>query len=449
MKPCAAALLAVLFITFSTSPAPSAQSAALTRDDRDLFKWFDGLGYTPDLSDKTLVAVETGFFTIGDATERVPQRLLGFLLSESAENFVVHLTTATDARYIRSGPTIDLGAVGFTRLNLRATAEVMARWAREPGSAALPPNIPRYWRTQLTLFMLARACAAAGFDELAHELVAASQVAERLEGSVYTLKQELSGSIANQRVAVSFADFERGGTRVAFRDEIKRLVLNFPQADFAKTEASAGREMARELDRMIREDTAHAKRPPPETLQGRARIAELIFLLRDQHGPQRTMPGYPDFVCGWALSDEARRACESVDTPARQLVHFGPAAVPQLIEALDDTRMTRAVHYYRAGLPTQVLRVGDCALQILETISGQRFTSVAAPLHTLSKNERKALKDNVNGWWLTVKGRQVSARSVQLMSPRNRSPESPRRASRTRQGLAAALRDRNSAPDRR
>ena len=405
MNPCAAAVLAVLCITFSTGHAPSVQSSALTRDDRDLFRWFDGLGYTPDLTDKTLVAVETGLFTLGDGTQRVPQRLLGFLLSESAADFVVHLTTATDAKYIRSAATADSGPVNFTRLNLRATADVMARWAREPGSAALPPNIPRYWRTQLTLFMLARACASAGFDDLAHELVAASQVAERLEGSADTLKQELSGTIANQRVAVSFAAFENGGTRVAFRDEIRRLLLNFPQADFAKTESSVGREMVRELDRMIGEDTARAKRPPPATLQGRARIAELILLLRDQHAPQRTMPGYPDFVCGWALSDEARRACESVDTPVRQLINAGPAAVPQLIEALDDTRMTRAVHYYRAGLPTQVLRVGDCALQILEMISGQRFTSVAAPLHTLSKNERKALKNNVNGWWDKVRGR--------------------------------------------
>jgi hypothetical protein len=412
MKPRVAALVAVLCITFSMVPTPSAQSAGLTRDDRDLFKWFDGLGYTPDLTDKTLVAIETGFFTLGDGTDRVPQRLLGFLISESADNFIVHLTTAADARYIRSGPTSNMGAVDFTRLNLRATADVMARWAREPGSAALPPNIPRYWRTQLTLFMLARACAAAGFDDLAHDLVAASQVAERLEGSADTLKQELSGTIANQRVAVSFADFERGGTRVAFRDEIKRLVLNFPQADFARLESSAGREMVRELDRMIGEDAARAKRPVSiANLQGRARIAELIFLLRDQHGPQRTMPGYPDFVCGWALSDEARRACESVDTPARQLISFGPAAVPQLIEALDDTRMTRAVHYYRAGLPTQVLRVGDCALQILETISGQRFTSVAAPLHTLSKNERKTLKANVGKWWEMVRGKSARDQS--------------------------------------
>jgi hypothetical protein len=167
--------------------------------------------------------------------------------------------------------------------------------------------------------------------------------------------------------------------------------------------------MVRELDRMIAEDNTRAKRPPPSTLQGRARIADLIFLLRDQYGPQRTMPGYPDFVCGWALPDEARRACESQDSPVRQLINFGPAAVPQLIEALDDTRMTRAVHYYRAGLPTQVLRVGDCALQILETISGQRFTSVAAPLHTLSKIERKNLKDNVTKWWQFTKGKTSSA----------------------------------------
>jgi hypothetical protein len=63
------------------------------------------------------------------------------------------------------------------------------------------------------------------------------------------------------------------------------------------------------------------------------------------------------------------------------------------------------VHYYRTGLPTHVLRVGDCALQILETISGQRFTSVAAPLHTLSKNERQTLKKNVNKWWELTRGK--------------------------------------------
>jgi len=413
MKPRVASLAALLCITVCTLQGPSAQATGLTRDDRELFKWFDGLGYTPDLADKTLVAIETGFWTLGDGTARVPQRLLGFLLSETAQDFVVHLTTATDARFIRSGPTTSTGAVGITRLNLRATADVMARWGREPDSVALPPNIPRYWRTQLTLFMLARACAAAGFDDLAHDLVAASQIAERTEGSLYTLKQELSGTIANERVAVSFADFERGGTRVAFRDEIKRLVLNFPQADFAKTESSVGREMARELDRMIGEDAARAKRPATATLQGRARIGELIYLLRDQRGPQRTMPGYPDFVCAWALSDEARRGCEDQDSAVRQLIQAGPAAVPQLIEALDDTRMTRAVHYYRAGLPTHVLRVGDCALQILETISGQRFTSVAAPLHTLSKNERQTLKKNVNRWWELTRGKTMGTASLQ------------------------------------
>ena len=387
MRRCAAAVVALLCV-LCTSLSGLSQTSPLTRDDRDVFKWFDSLGYSPDLADKPLVAVETGFWTGGTGTSLIPQRLLGFLLSETGDEFVVHLTTATDARYVRRPASGQTGAVGFTRLNLRATADVLARWAKEPGSSAPPANMPRYWRTQLTLFMVARACAASGFDDLAHDLVAAAQVAERIEGTAYTLKQELSGSIANQRVAVAFADFERGGTRVAFRDEIKRLVQNFPQADFAKTEASIGREMVRELDRMIAEDASRAKRAAPAALQGRARIAELIYLLRDQHGPQRTMPGYPDFVCAWALSDDGRRACEEQDSPARQLVNAGPAAVPQLIEALGDTRMTRAVQYYREGLPMQVLRVGDCALQILEAISGLHFTSVAAPLHTLTKNER-------------------------------------------------------------
>jgi len=402
MTPPAATLVALLCV-FCTSPTALSQTSPLTRDDRDLFKWFDSLGYSPGLADKPLVAVETGLWTGGTGTNLLPQRLLGFLLSEAGDEFVVHLTTATDARYVRRPASGRAGAIGFTRLNLHATADVLARWAREPGSSAPPANMPRYWRTQLTLFMLARACAASGFDDLAHALVAAAEVAERIEGSPYTLKLELSGTIANQRVAMAFADFERGGTRVAFRDEIRRLVLNFPQADFAKTERSTGREMVRELDRMIGEDTSHARRPAPAALQGRARIAELIYLLRDQHGPQRTMPGYPDFVCGWVLSDDGRRACEEQDSPVRQLINAGPAAVPQLIEALEDTRMTRAVQYYREGLPMQVLRVGDCALQILEAISGLHFTSVAAPLHTLTKNERKAIRNNVMAWWAKVR----------------------------------------------
>jgi hypothetical protein len=193
---------------------------------------------------------------------------------------------------------------------------------------------------------------------------------------------------------------------------VKKLLLNFPQADFAKTESSIGREMARELDRMVAEDAARVRRPVSvSSLQGRERIAELIYLLRDQYGPQRTMPGYPDFVCGWALSDEARRACESIDSPIRQLINFGPAAVPQLIEALEDTHMTRAVNYYRPGMPVQVLRVGDAALQILEAISGQRFTDIAGVLHTRSRNERKAVKDRVSAWWKAYQRQKAEGRS--------------------------------------
>lgn len=400
-------LLSLVAVLATVSWPMDAQNAALTRDDRELFKWFDSLGYTPDLADKPLVVIDTGLWTIEGGADRVPERRLGFLLSETAEEFTVHLTSATEARYRRRPATADLPAVGMTRANLRAIAELLVRPPGDPG----PPSpmtvvIPRFWRTQATLFMIARACAAAGLDELAHSLVGAAMTAERNAGTPASLKQELSGTIANQRVAMIFADFERGGTRVVLRDEIRKLIANFPQADFAKTESSPGREMARELERMVAEDMAREKRPVSVlSLPGRARIAELIYLLRDQHAPQRTMPGYPDFVCGWVLSDEARRACESVDSPVRQLIYFGAAAVPQLIEALDDTRLTRAVHSYRPGMPVQVLRIGDCALQILEAISGQRFTSQAAALHTQSENERKLIKKNIAAWWNLYKGK--------------------------------------------
>ena len=384
--------------------APAAQGA-LTREDRELFKWFDSLGYTPDLSDKPLVMVSTGDWTAqGTAVlERVPERRLGFLLSERGDAFVVHLTSAINAQFVRSGPVGDRAPVEMTRLNLRATADTMLRTSDELAAGAVRVDLPRVWRTPLTYVMLARASAAAGMDEIAHALLESARAAE---ADPRHLQQDLAGTIANHRIAVAFSDFERGGTRAALRDEVKRLIVNFPQADFAKTETAIARQMSRELDRMVNEDLARAKRPvAADKLEGRAQIAEWIYLLRDQYGPQRTMPGYPDFVCGWVLSDAARRACENDITPVRRLINAGPAAVPQLIEALDDTRLTRAVHYYRAGQPVDVLRVGDCALQILETMSGLRFTDVTATLHARTKNEQKAVKDRVMAWWNTMKGK--------------------------------------------
>jgi hypothetical protein len=90
-------------------------------------------------------------------------------------------------------------------------------------------------------------------------------------------------------------------------------------------------------------------------------IRELIFQLRDQHGEQMSWPGSCDVF---------KTLDEREDTPAHELVKMGYAAVPQLIGALDDRRISRSVTCHRMHFYShEVLRVRDCAEQILSRIT--------------------------------------------------------------------------------
>ena len=80
----------------------------------------------------------------------------------------------------------------------------------DPDRPAPPVDVPRAWRSPLTFVMLARACAAAGMDDMARALL---DGARDLVADPRLLQQDLAGTIANHRIAVAFSDFERGGTR--------------------------------------------------------------------------------------------------------------------------------------------------------------------------------------------------------------------------------------------
>jgi hypothetical protein len=86
-----------------------------------------------------------------------------------------------------------------------------------------------------------------------------------------------------------------------------------------------------------------------------------------------------------------------VDAPARKIIERGFDAVPDLIDLLDDRRVT--AHYFHGFFTTgsaslQIERVGDLAFQLLSMIAG-------SGIHTNDRSE-------IYGWWERLGNREES-----------------------------------------
>jgi hypothetical protein len=163
--------------------------------------------------------------------------------------------------------------------------------------------------------------------------------------------------------------------------------------DFPESEHTArAQETVMILRQMVKEDKEYAKRV--ESLEATTldqRTADLIFQLRDQNGHQWSQPGYCDI-----FSDE-----RGEDSPAHQLVKIGYPAIPQLITALDDRRLTRSVGYHRNFyFSHHVLRVGDAALAIIERIAGRGFCRrYSTTSEAVKDGEIPSVRVEVEAWW--------------------------------------------------
>ena len=65
-------------------------------------------------------------------------------------------------------------------------------------------------------------------------------------------------------------------------------------------------------------------------------------------------------------------------------------------------RFTRSLYDRRNFSAPQVLRIGECAIAILERVAARRFQE--SPLLS-SKDEREAVKKNVQAWWQSVQAK--------------------------------------------
>ena len=146
------------------------------------------------------------------------------------------------------------------------------------------------------------------------------------------------------------------------------------------------------LERMAVEDEER-RIHPPRTGPGiptREVVADLIFQLRDQW---TCRSGQPDGHC--IINLDPKRG-----DPADRLLRMGDAAVPQLIEALDDVRFTYCDFGHASdGAAYHVMRVGDWALLILERMAGRQFW-IRSPVDIMvEQGKAPEVKKAVKTWW--------------------------------------------------
>ena len=128
------------------------------------------------------------------------------------------------------------------------------------------------------------------------------------------------------------------------------------------------------LERMAIEENERSRRPsrPPREMTENERIADLIHRLRDQAE-----------MCRGDSWKEPR----FIGTPAQILIAHGYAAVPQLIDALDDDSFNRCNR--------EPQRVGDCAGMILNEIAGRSLAGESFVEAGRIEETRK----NAVAWW--------------------------------------------------
>lgn len=382
-----AALLAVL------APLPAlAQDAPrkppTEEEARALFEWFDGLGF-PDVRGKPWVRVTTEY----EGDDRRHDSY-GFLISEGKESFRVLHPIPVEIEYHRRGTKrFQPDRVSFERADLLGTLKpiVLGREGLpEPGARENVPDLPggfafMGWKCRVGFFVVARAAWAAGEREWALRLLACYD-RERWrdrDDPTLSLRGLLEEDLAEGRFGECLEDHQVGFFLFEEERDLRprgdllaaclRIAGQFP----ASTVAPNARAMAKVLQRMVDEDAKHAvpegfpDRCPPE-----ARAREWVFRLRDQGGHCFCLTHGPPSVL-----------VKPMDSPANRLESLGHAAVPALLGALDDDRLTRAADHEGRLAPQRLLTVGEAAMQILRSVAGRHFGT----------------REEAEAWWTSVR----------------------------------------------
>jgi hypothetical protein len=380
--------------------AQASESRADTMADD--FAWFSSLGY-PDVHGLKSIRFIAAWVSSGTATGLQPCWEDGFLVKDGTGSFqmldlgfkTLNITKSPQPRAKKDYPfeREDVAAAALAKskviLEDKYSSPVFFDWPSLQGSAGYSPRA--------ALFILAWACERQGLPKTARQLYGVAQTARGTSAgngpskpgneNGWTFHEKLDhdlGEFAMWRLILDFGD--PAVTRPQLLERTTALLKNFPHCDYIER----AKDTADILKEMVAEDQIHSKFSDEEIakLPLQEQVKEWIFRLRDQNGHQWGQPGRVD------IFDQMQGA---QDTPAHHLAALGDAAVPQLIDALEDKRFTRSVGYFRNFVFSHnVITVGGAAHMILERISGQSLTG--------RFNNPAETREAVEEWWTAHQG---------------------------------------------
>lgn len=355
--------------------------------DCDLTSWFSWLDRTfPPISGKPFIRITQDASVPHEPEWPIWNGWYGVLLEDGQDDFSVLTLDLVVARFRNRADPSRRQDRGLTHVpeDLRRIVRVILdeRTERSPSNRS-SWVLPQFRLEQITnLTILAWMCSRAGFDDLVRELVVrgrsdAAKPVERLG-----LDLPLQFELANRRFRHAIREYEGGD---ANRSEfLLRLQDCLALETHFGPDARELEELVRVLGVMVQEDAEHRHPAAGTSLSPEDKIRDLIYHLRDQHGGAMTN----------------KSACEFYGPPGEELASIGLAAVPALIEALQDPRLTRMVEDLGYGGRGTVIRVGDAAIQVLERIAGRQFLQRHLPTRgILLEGELLALRRDVEAWW--------------------------------------------------
>jgi hypothetical protein len=403
-----------LTLTVAMLPAWRASSRATqSLPIADAIAWYDTLSL-PDVSHRPYVRVATGSWrqTFGQPKENT--FVEGFLIHEDATSFTVFLCGVsplterfefawsyprlTTARFVRkvSGPAYE--QVGYEVLDLPKVAYDVLDRVRTLASRSdsfLLDAFARPLTYRAQIFSFGRTCLQNGLQDIGAELI---QVAANIpaEGGSRApaatlrdlLQQQLGEAVIDQ------AEVDAENPDVSWTSLLKTYAdfgTRFPASD----KVAYARDAAETLRTMIAEDANHHPLPSDQ-MSAANLVSEGVYQLRNLTFVMWVRDGrYPDV----AIAPDGRQ----MTTPVDRLVDLGYAAVPQLIDHLDDQRFTRSpVPSFNGTESPKVMRVGDVVQRILEHLSGRNFGQWLAPDGSRIPG---TVRDRVQSWWADVQGR--------------------------------------------
>jgi len=160
-----------------------------------------------------------------------------------------------------------------------------------------------------------------------------------------------------------------------------------------------GQEMVQHYVSLLNEDGRWVEPTPEERekMTVEQQVDYWMYHLRDLDIGQWSDPG----KCN-VLSSKFLKVEDDVPHPAVELKKLGIAAIPKLIEHMDDERPTRCKGHWRiySSRGQYLLRYGDCCQQIFEAITKHSiYKRGSTSSYPTSENKAAECKEKAKAWW--------------------------------------------------